>query len=111
MTTTKNLNAAQMQAIVRARRELALMRQYVRATGLTGWVKDRNAIGYYESAFYRITVVEDRVGVDAAAALADRLREFRYEAQRAGLIDVAEVSAAEGRAIAKADAERARVSS
>lgn len=92
--------------IINARKALNNMRSYVRATGLTGWVKDRGASGQYRRAYYRVILVEDALGVDAAGPLADRLTALRHEAVRAGLLTVDDVIAAESKAMADADAER-----
>lgn len=93
--------------VLKARTALDNMRAYVRRAGLTGWVKDRSADGQYVRAFAAIVAVEDAHGVDVAAPLSDRLTSLRWEAERAGLIDRAEVGDLERRAMANVDREKA----
>jgi hypothetical protein len=80
----------------------------VRRTGLTGWVKDRSACGAYREAMTRLIIAEDIYGIDAVAALSDRLTALAQEACCAGLLNPCEQCFAETRALAAADAIKAR---
>lgn len=92
--------------LLKARKALNNLRAYVRRTGLTGWVKDRDAGGSYRRAFEAVVKLEDAHGIDAAAALSDRLTELRREATAAGLLDVCDVSGLEQQALANVERDR-----
>jgi hypothetical protein len=85
-----------------ARRHLASFRAYVRATNLTGWTT-RNARGQYRRAFVAVVLAEDAHGIDATAALSDRLTALRHEAGRAGLLSPSDVFDAETAAFERLD--------
>jgi hypothetical protein len=91
-----------------AQRALARLRSYVRRTGLTGWVKDRNARLQYEDAALAIVELEDASGVDTAGPYANRLRDLRDEAIAAHLLTHGDVLAADQRAVERADERRER---
>lgn len=85
--------------VAQARKDLNNLRGFVRRTGLTGWVKDRNAAWRYECAVASVAAVEDALGVDAAAALSDRLTDLRREAMSCHLLTPGEVLAADRRTL------------
>lgn len=74
-----------------AQRELRNFRTFVNRRELTGWVKDRNACAQFRGSLRAIVALEDAGGVDAAAALGDRLREIRVDAMARGLLTAADV--------------------
>jgi hypothetical protein len=88
-------------ALVEARRRIANLTACVRR-GVNGFVFGRSVAGHYESAYAALLVVEDVLGVVRAGPLADRLRDARWEAEAADLLEPCEVLDREARALAAA---------
>jgi hypothetical protein len=105
-----NKAATQTDPLVQQiRRSLNNMRSYIRRTGLTGWVKDRNVAYGYKNLYADMVRLEDRDGItDTLGALDDRLTALRREAMHAGLLTPEQVSDAERAAIDAVDAEKGR---
>lgn len=80
-----------MNVTKRAQRDLNNLAGFVRRTGLTGWVRERNAVPQFERALRSVVAAEDELGVDAAAKLGDRLDDLRREAMDVGLLTPREV--------------------
>lgn len=93
--------------VQRIRRSLNNMRSFIRRSGLTGWVKDRNIAYGYQNLYADMVRLEDRDGItDTLGALDDRLTALRREAMRAGLLTPEQVSDAERAAIRTVNAEK-----
>lgn len=91
----------QARLVAEARRRLNNLASFVRARGLTGWVKDRNASGQYRRAFAAVVKVEDALGIDhpTTIKLSERLRSLYYEARAAGLLSPEDIIWAEREAL------------
>ncbi|HEV7805379.1 MAG TPA: hypothetical protein VGO80_06160 [Solirubrobacteraceae bacterium] len=94
-------SAREHPTIVQARRRIRNLAACVRRD-VTGWVRGRTVAGHYQDAFAALVAVEDALGVDRAGPLSDRLRDVRWEAQAAGLLEPAEILDAETHALAAA---------
>ena len=94
-------SAREHSTIVRARRRIRNLGACVRRD-VTGGSAAARSPGTTRTRSRRSSAVENALGVDRTGPLSDRLRNVRWEAQAAGLLEPAEILDAETHALAAA---------